>query len=206
MDALVKVRRKIKQGLMLRYALDRISDCGLRIDLFQFVEEGITDGSMAPILFSQKEYLVRLLEPEEIDEVTGHPEVSLTRNYLLAKLKDGSHCLGLFIEGSVAAYSWYNSKECTFEAFRFPLKEKEAYLFSAHTFKAYRGMNLAPFLRYRLYKHLYEKGFVRLYSVTDRFNSPAIRFKRKLNARPLKLFFCVEVFKKYRWITVLKEY
>ncbi len=88
----------------------------------------------------------------------------------------------------------------------FPLKNDEAYLFRARTMNAYRGKNLAPFLRYELYKKFAEMGYNQFYSITEYFNAPAAKFKKKLNAQNIKLCFYLGLFHKRLFNVTIKEY
>ena len=49
-------------------------------------------------------------------------------------------------------------------------------------------------------------GRVKCYSYSDLFNTPSIRFKKKLNAKILELGLYVELFKKYHWNWTIKRY
>ena len=103
---------------------------------------------------------------------------------------------------------WANLSKCESQggALSFLLKKDEAYLFDARTFQTYRGKNLAPYLRYELYKHLEKMGRSNLYSITEFFNIGAIKFKKKLKVRPLKVYLHVTFFKKYYYTILLKRY
>ena len=87
-----------------------------------------------------------------------------------------------------------------------PLMEDEAYLFGAATFPAYRGKDLAPYLRYKLYEHLYRMGRTKVYSITLALNYPAMRFNEKLQAKPLRLGLYICLFRKCRFDITLREY
>ena len=88
----------------------------------------------------------------------------------------------------------------------FKLNENEAYLFDAYILKAYRGHKLAPFMRYRCYRELEKMGRSTFYSYSDYFNTPANRFKKKLDARLLKLCLFIKLFEKFEWNLTLKSY
>ena len=60
-------------------------------------------------------------------------------------------------------------------------------MFDAYTVPAYRGKGLAPLMRYRSYQELYNLDKHKLLSFSDYYNTPAIRFKEKLKAKPLEL-------------------
>jgi hypothetical protein len=72
--------------------------------------------------------------------------------------------------------------------------------------ESHRGKNLAPYLRYKSYEILKELGRDKIYSASDSFNSPAIRFKEKLNAKKLKLILFVKIFNRIQWSFTLKSY
>jgi hypothetical protein len=75
-----------------------------------------------------------------------------------------------------------------------------------YTMDDFRGKNLAPYLRYKSYEILKELGRDKIYSVSVLFNSSAIRYKEKLNAKNLKLILYIELFKKLKWSITLKNY
>ena len=106
----------------------------------------------------------------------------------------------------IAAYMWCNLRECSSNLLPFQLEKHEAYLTYAYTFKAYRGKNLAPHLRYQLYVYLAQIGRTKLYSITKATSTPARRFKEKLKAKPLKFYLHVKFFKRLRWNILLKDY
>ena len=115
-------------------------------------------------------------------------------------------CFGLKLKGEIAAYMWCNLHRCHSRIAKFPLKEDEAYLCSAVTLKAYRGRNLAPLLRYELYRYLNQIGRTNFYSITEYFNTPARKFKEKLGARQLRLSLHIRLGSRYQRNMTLKKY
>jgi hypothetical protein len=61
-------------------------------------------------------------------------------------------------------------------------------------------------MRYQCYKELAKMGKVRLYSITSLFNTSAMKFKQKLNAKPLKLGLFVKLFKRWHFDLPLRKY
>jgi RimJ/RimL family protein N-acetyltransferase len=57
-----------------------------------------------------------------------------------------------------------------------------------------RGRHIAPVLRFVLYDHLAQMGIKRIFSITEAFNTPAMRFKEKLCARIIRSFVFVSLF------------
>ena len=126
---------------------------------------------------------------------------------LSERLKKGNKCFALKRDNKIVGFTW-----CDFDMFTYPptrefrLKSNESYLFDAYIFKAYRGHQLAPFMRYRCYQELQKLGRSVLYSYSDYFNTPANRFKVKLDARLLRLCLYVQLFEKFKWNLTLKVY
>jgi hypothetical protein len=69
-----------------------------------------------------------------------------------------------------------------------------------------RGNNLAPYLVYKSYEILQAMGRDKIYSVTEYFNTSAIKYKRKLKIKRLELILFIRLFKKYHWSIKLKSY
>ena len=150
---------------------------------------------------------VRFLEPAEIRAISESPEVKESEDTLLKRLDNGCMCLGIRHKGHIVAYSWCNLRKCDYEGrLEFDLKEDEAYLFDARTFQAYRGKNLAPYLRRQLYKHLAEMGRTKFFSTTSTFNTSAMKFKEKLGAKPLRLYLYIRLLGVFRRSFLLRKY
>jgi len=108
--------------------------------------------------------------------------------------------------GVLVAFTWCDFENFSFESFCYDLSEDEAYLFDMYTLEAYRGKGVAPYLRYQFYRELALQGKKRLYSVSDCFNTPGIKFKLKLNARIIELGLLVELFGKWQFGRIIKKY
>jgi len=149
---------------------------------------------------------VELLGVSDIETLMDDPEILEEKEELLQRFQDGCLCLGLKHEGKVAAFCWCDPECFQFKKIKYKLKENEAYLFDIRTFQAYRGKNLAPFLRYQLYKHLTQKGLTDFYSLTMMLNTSSGRFKRKLGAKTYKLCVYVCFFNKFYMNIPIKTY
>ena len=153
------------------------------------------------------EYETAFLDPADmknLDRIEGRKTSEESTRKLLEK---GSKCFAVKVKGKIAAFTW-----CEFDVFDYPpkkefkLKENEAFLFDMYTLRAYRGHNLAPFVRYRCYEELAKMGRDVLYSYSDYFNTPALRFKSKLDAKILRLCLNIRLFKRFHWHWVLRNY
>ena len=180
---------------------------GIKIALFYVTRESLEDNvalntepKLGPITCS-------FLSPTEVKELYySNEEIKSLAKEADNWLKTGCLCFALKHDKQYAAYTWCNLRQCNSDLYPFPLKRDEAYLFRARTMIAYRGKNLAPFLRYELYKNLVEKGYTRFYSITGYFNDVAINFKRKLKAKNIKLCLYVGLFDRRMLTITLKEY
>jgi hypothetical protein len=149
---------------------------------------------------------VELLGVSDIETLMDDPEILEDKEELLQRFQDGCLCLGLKHEGKVAAFCWCDPGYFQFKKVKHKLKENEAYLFDIRTFQAYRGKNLAPYLRYQLYKHLTQKGLTHFYSLTMMLNTSSERFKRKLGAKRYKLYVYVCFFNTFYMNIPIKTY
>ena len=106
----------------------------------------------------------------------------------------------------LVGFTWSNLKEISMKWYQCPLRENEAYLFDAYTLMPYRGKGIAPYLRNFIYEELGKLGRTKLYSYSDFFNTPALKFKQKLKAEKVKLFVVIELLKKWHFIFKIKDY
>jgi hypothetical protein len=154
---------------------------------------------------SLNEYDLGFLGPEDMNEV-ANSEREGSEKELLARLDEGKKCFAARYHGQLAAYTWCDFESCHAEYYKFKLKKNEAYLFSAHTLMPFRGKNLSPYLRFKFYQSLETLGRNKFYSITLYFNKPAIKFKKKLHAKPLMLGLYIVIFKKWSWSWRIKDY
>ena len=97
-------------------------------------------------------------------------------------------------------------KDFVFRRRAYKIGDDQAYIYNLYTFEAHRGKNLAPYLRFQLYKTLEEKGIKEIFSITSYFNKSSLRSNKKLRIRRESLNLYVGLFKKYHWNYVLKTY
>ncbi len=179
---------------ILYHALNAI---GIRIQPFYIVQETLY-GDGNPFLKSLlRQYTVSYLGTDDIRDIAGLPDRNTPLNQMLRRFADGNLCIGVKDKNRIAAFTWCDLTWCNFPGYRFRLENDEAYLFDAHTAVAYRGIGLAPYVRYRLYEELALIGRTRLYSFTERFNNAAMRFKQKLHGRIVDRGVYVELFGKW---------
>jgi hypothetical protein len=204
-NLLNKITDKIKHGLILDSIRNQIARIGINITPYYWVQEGVNPTKVPEINGILSDYTVEFIEPEEIKKITEDLGTYSVEG-LLAYYNAGKKCLGLKYKDELASFMFINLTECDFTPQNIPLKNDEAYLAYMYTMKAFRGKNMAPYLRYKSYDILKNMGRNKIYSVSAFFNSSAVRYKEKLNAKNLKLALYIEIFKKIRWKINLKTW
>jgi hypothetical protein len=206
MNTVKRIQQKYKDRIILNTIYRRLKKKKFEIHLYYLVQEGFRVEDAPKIEPKLKPLVSEFLEPSDINMIASKSERDYPEEKMLKMLSEDCKCLCIKHKGEIVAYTWYDLRRCDTRLLSFQLKEDEAYLYSARTFSAYRGKSLGPYLRYELYKHLHQMGRQRLYSITSFSNIPAIMFKRKLNAKPLKLYLYIKIFNKYQYNILIKKY
>jgi hypothetical protein len=202
---LKKIQTKIRYGLTLDSISSVIQKIGVEFIPFYLFLEGINVPEITGLKRITSEYSFELLGPEDI-KIIGTLDAGYSEERFLALLDAGEKCIGLKHNGEIAAFMWINFKELSYKSTIIHLKSNEAYLWYMYTVKSYRGKNLAPCLRFKSYEILKEMDRDVLYSVSNYFNSPAIKFKQKLNAKKLKIILFIKLFNIYSSSFTIRSY
>jgi hypothetical protein len=200
---------KLRYSSIARVIFDAIARLGIRIAPYYLFREGLFNGAIPELERCSEEYTLGFLGPGDMKCIADLPERKYPEEKLHARLQEGNKCFGIKYHGSLAAFTWCNFRTCTLTYGNISarnLQEDEVYLFDSYTVIAYRGKGIAPYIRYQLYKELARVGRHRLYSISDAFNKPAIKFKKKLNARFIELRLFVSLFKRWRHVFLVKKY
>lgn len=195
----------VRHGLVLHGITNRLARIGIDIDPYYWVQEGISGYSPPEIRGNSLEFSIKYLNLEEVTQTISRVS-GLRKQPILNGFVNGQLCVGLFHKEECAAFMFIQLNDVIIKKKTFKLADNEAYLLNMWTFNAYRGMNLAPYLRYQCYLLLNELGRDTTFSITAYFNKSSIKFKRKLNAKNLKLYLHVGLFKNYYWNFLLKDY
>lgn len=195
----------IRNGLLLWGIRNRLALIGFDIKPYYWVREEIEACKEPQIKGNTKDYLIRYLNYDEVCFIANNVTSNLGKD-LITGFNRGQLCVGLEYKGKIAAYTFIELNDFSFNNRVFKLKRNEAYLLNMWTFHSYRGRNLAPYLRYQCYKLLKGRGIDVKYSITEYFNKSSIKFKKKLNSKHLSLFLSIVILKKYYWNFRLKEF
>ncbi len=202
---LKRYKKTIRFGLIFQTLRHKLIEHGIEITPYYLMHEGIKNVTTIPgINGNPDEYSLEFLRPEDMKPGAADGGLPVEKSNLL--LDSGQKCIGLKHSGEVAAYMWINFDEIDFASLKIPLKKNEAYLWEMRTIESFKGKNLAPYLRYKSYEILKEMNRESLYSVSVCFNTPTIKFKKKLNAQKLKLILYIQLFNKFHRSFTLKSY
>ncbi|WP_025740675.1 MULTISPECIES: hypothetical protein [Aquimarina] len=195
---------RIRHGLFLFTLRNALLRIGIDIEPYYWFKE-VKNGCDEPkIPDSFKDYEMVYLELEDVLIMDNN--MGLNSNQLKLDMKRGQLCIGLKRENEIATLLFVELEDFVFKKRTFTLKDNEGYLLNVYTFQAYRGKNLAPFLRHHCYKLLEEHGINHLYSIITYFNSSSLKVNKKLNAKKLNLYLYIGLFKKRHWNYLLKDY
>jgi hypothetical protein len=203
---LKKIQIKFRYGMTFQAISSLLTRIGIDITPYYLFQEGINGTEIPEIKGIAADYSCELLSLEDMKIIEAVNFVGLSEKKLIDLLNAGEKCIGIKHKGEIAAFMWINFIEFSYRSTFMHLKSNEAYLWFMNTMESYKGRNLAPYLRYKSYEMLKEMGRDKLYSVSDYFNSPAVKFKKKLNAKKLKLILDILLFKRLRWSFTLKSY
>lgn len=121
-------------------------------------------------------------------------------------LKNGDICLGFKENNEIIAYSLIRHKSFYFRGRYFSLDDSDIYIHSTYVFDAFRGNNIASFMKYERFK-LFEKENVYFnHSITEFFNKPALKIQHKFNSKPIALYLSIILFRTWTMNFTLKRF
>lgn len=200
-----RVINKFRYGLILQVVRNRLARIGLVFTPYYLFEEG-TDAFRVPeIIGNISEYSVEFLDEDDMESLANIARGYSEQEFLLW-LRKGKKCLCLKYHDEVATFMWIHLNEFDFEPINILLKENEVYLTDMYTLESFRGNNFAPYLRYRSYEILKKMGKTTVYSVVEFFNTPAMKYKQKLNGKKIRFVLYIRLFKRLKRSIILKTY
>lgn len=190
MPRIRNIGEAVRHGLFTKRLLERLRRTGLHLNPYYLFREGVGTGRAFPPELTRA-YPTSVLDPGELGEIQAHSWAS--RAHLEGRIAKGHLCIVGRHEGEIVGYTWADPVEVNDRACDHELERGEAYLYDAYVVPEHRGRGLAPYLRQASYEHLRRAGFHTFYSVSEYFNKPAIRFKEKLGAVPMRLYLEIRV-------------
>ncbi len=194
MGDLQRYGKYIANGLVLHKMLQLLESIGVLIQPYFFYQENLhlhLDLSRGARFDG---YHFSEVGPGQVEGIAGLDPNSDSRDSILHEFRLGRRCFALRHHGRIVAASWCDTHEINFTPLRRRLEHHEAYLYRTETLYAYRGRDVAAFLRSKIYDLLLADDRDVLYSYTDYFNHSAVRFKKKIGARVLFVGLHVRLF------------
>jgi len=195
----------IKNGLFFHGVRNQMAKFGIDIMPYYWVQEATEHIKSIEIKGGSDNYKVSFFDEDDI-KIIKNSIIGIDHKDLINDFRNGQLCVGIKHFEKIAAYMFIKRKDFSFRKKTFIIKENESYMHSMYTFEEYRGKRLAPFLRYKCYELMKEKGVDINYSVTEYFNKSTIKFKQKLNSKHLQLYVSIILFKKITWNLTLRKY
>ena len=188
------MRGALKHGLVTQRVLDQLRRLGIGLDPYFLFREGARPRQTDwPEL--AREFPSSVLGADNSEEVAaiGAFDSWRTVERVRARLEKGDLCVVLKDRERVAGFTWADFDEVNDPACDYELGPDEAYLYDAFIAPEYRGRSLAAYMRVESYKHLRAKGRHTFYSLSDCFNTPAIKFKQKLDAEITRVYLQIKL-------------
>jgi phosphoenolpyruvate synthase/pyruvate phosphate dikinase len=201
-----KIKIKAKYSHPLRLVFDALSKIGLRVTPYYLVLEGLFGETIAAFEKPLAGYDIGYLNDTDMPAIESMPGRHISLEALRERLAKGQRCFGAKFNGTPVAFNWFDFEQFKFDRHRFKLKKNEVCLYDMYTNMDFRGKGLAPYIRYHSYKVLERMGYSRIYSVSDYFNTPSLRFKKKLKAKLIELRLVITFFKRWPCQYLLKTY
>ena len=203
-DRIKWIKNILRNGLFWQGIRNRLAKIGIDIMPYYW-EIGSINIDPPKLRDDATKYHLSVFGEEEITFAKQNI-IGIDHKDLIQDLRDGDTCLGIKKDGKIAIYSYVKHGDFTIRGRHFSLKPNEGYVHNTYTFEEFRGLNLAPYLRFQSYKHLKSKGIDTYYSISEYLNKPTLRYKQKLSVKPLKLYLSVILFKKLSYNFTLKSY
>ncbi|MBN2483723.1 MAG: GNAT family N-acetyltransferase [Candidatus Omnitrophica bacterium] len=197
---------KFRYGLFLEYLQSRLTKLGCEITPFYVIREAVDRTRLKVDEPSLEGYTCEFLDSIEMEKISAIRGDGPSLEELRSRRAKGNRCFGMRYHDEIIAFNWIDSQEISSGLFRQPLKNNEAYLFDMYTDKRFRGKNIAPYLRYRTYQVLTAEGKNCFYSISNFFNKASLKFKKKLDSKPVKFGIFFRFFRKPSRSWILKKY
>ncbi|MDN3641648.1 hypothetical protein QWY87_02975 [Lutimonas halocynthiae] len=200
-----KYSKYFQYGTVLYSILYQCKKLGIEISPYYLEKEFDTECKEPVIRDIKSNYKFRIFDEFDILQLSKKGYI-LNENEKIKRLNDGQMCVGLINGSYYSTFMWIELSKVSERTECISLKKNQAFLIGMKTIEKYRGKNLAPYLRFKAYLLLMNMGINEFYSFSDYFNTPSIKFKKKLNSRHMALRVYIEVFNKYKWNFLIRKY
>ncbi|WP_435622555.1 GNAT family N-acetyltransferase [Flagellimonas sp.] len=197
--------RIIRHGLFFQGFRNRLARIGIDIMPYYWVQEAVTPVIPPKIKDESDGYSVSFFDQNDVEYIIDNIKglhFTQTEHYF----DENQWCIGVKKNNEIAAYMLVQFSDFDFRGRTIPINSNEAYLNQMYTFEAFRGKNIAPYLRFQCYEMLREKGILNIYSITEYLNKSSKRFKRKLNSEYLSLWLSIQLFGRYTKNIKIKDF
>ena len=184
----------LANGLLVHKVLKVLAGAGIVVEPYSFYREPASPTPPPTKSADGSEFEFFEAGPGDAGGIASLDGKRDNRDEILRSFRNGKRCFAVSHGGRIVAVSWCDVREIDYEPCRRPLSGDEAYLYGMETLFSHRGHSLAPYLRSLCHHALLAEGRKVVYSYTDRFNRPAVRFKAKIGARRLFTGLYVKVF------------
>jgi hypothetical protein len=180
---LARYRKYLAKGLLPHKILQMLGAAGIVIQPYHFYLEEPAGRSPSLRDADPTEYEFAEAGPDDADGIAALDPKIDSRPQIRDDFNRGRRAFVLRKEGTIVAVTWCDTAEIGFLPCRRALSGDEAYLYGMETAYEHRGHEIAPFLRWKALEYLARSGRRHVYSYSDYFNRPALRFKEKIGAR-----------------------
>ncbi|OBX27190.1 acetyltransferase (GNAT) family protein [Gelidibacter algens] len=195
----------IKHGMFWHGVRNNVARLGLDVMPYHWSKATIHSVDAPTIKANDLDLKFSVFGESEINFIKSTIKGIENKN-LLAYLKNGETCIGLKQHTDIVAFLFIRRQSFYFRNHYFNLGDNDSYLHSMYVFEKYRGRNIASYLRYQGFTLLEKEGITNFYSISEYFNKSAIKYQRKSNSQPIKLYLSVIVFKKKTLNYTLKSF
>jgi len=203
-ETIKRIQEKVHYGLFIHTLLGKFRYKGINIRPYYLVREQLVEHFGKKFDTGFDEFEIGFLKSKDMAFASYSRNVH--EKAYLKRLDEGKKCFGVKFNGELAALMWVDLEKCNFQSEMFSLQQNEAYLYDTWTSNDFRGKGIAPYMRYQCYKALNKLYRNKFYSITEYFNTPAVKFKKRLGAKNIKLRLFVELFRKYNRTFEIKRY
>ncbi len=197
----------LKHRLVIHHAILRLRRIGIHFQPYFLFREGVRPHAAAwPEL--ALEFPSSVLNAADTTDVASIAAFDSWRTveHVHARLEKGHLCILLKNNGRIAGFTWADLDEVNDSVCDYGLRPGETYLYDAFTAPQFRGRNLAAYMRVESYNHLRRIGRNTFYSISECFNTPAIKFKERLNADRARLYLQIKIGRRVLGHWELKDY